>query len=258
MSYTHRALPKSYAKATGRASALAVVLLGGCTQLPPLPQAPTVLSTPNVALISNPPYRIRVGDELAIKMPLNPELNETVGVLPDGTISTAVVHRQVVAGWTLQQLDAALKRDYGSILKNPEVSVVVTKSASVPVYILGEVERPGKYDFHGSTPRLAQAIAVAGGLKLSADRNHIFILRHLSNDDQKFFATKFSALKSGRDPNANVPLRYDDEIFVPRTGIARVYGYFHQYIQQFVSTSASVNYDINANGLNNNSNGLTH
>lgn len=226
---------------------LGATLLGGCAQLPPMPQAPGVLPAVQSSkpVVAPPPYVINVGDELAIKMPLNPELNETVKVLPDGSFSTSVVQRQMVAGMTLKQLDLVLWHDYLKVLKNPIISAIVVKSAPTPVYILGQVVRPGRYDFSGAAPRLAQVIAVAGGLKLGADASDIFVLRQAPDGQQQFFATDFADLASGRDPAANVPLARSDEIFVPRTGIARTYGYFHQYFQQFISTNASVDYQVN-------------
>ncbi|MGC9269502.1 polysaccharide biosynthesis/export family protein [Acidiphilium sp.] len=238
------------ARSIRRASMIALASLGGCAQLPPMPQAPAVLpaAAPIASAMIAPPYRIAVGDQLAIRLPIDAELDETATVLPDGSISTSVVTRQLAAGLTLPQLDAALQRDYRKVLKHPIISVVVAKSAPEPVYILGAVDHPGVYQFDGAIPRLAQAIAVAGGLKPGANPDDIFILRHLPNGTQQFFGTKFAALQSGRDPAANVPLERADEIFVPRTAIARAYGYYNQYFQQFIATSASVNYQVNSNG----------
>lgn len=231
----------------GRMGMTAAALLGGCAQLPPMPQAPAHLLQPASAA-ATPPYRIRIGDKLAIKMPLNPELDQPVTVLPDGSISTNGVRRQEAAGMTVPDLDAALQQDYTKLLNNPLVYVAVTKSAPIPVYIIGAIERPGRYEFDGAVPRLAQAIAVAGGLKLGANPSEIFILRHLPDGKEQFFATRFADLRRGRDPEANVPLAASDEIFVPRTPISRAYGYFNQYIQQFVFTSANVNYQVNSSG----------
>ncbi|MCW8308608.1 polysaccharide export protein [Acidiphilium sp. PA] len=226
-----------------------VALLGGCTQLPPLQPAPATLPVAaSTTLAAAQPYRIAIGDELAIRLPLDPELSESVRVLPDGSISTSVVQRQVAAGLTLPQLDTALVQDYEQILKKPVISVIVIKSAPTTVYVLGYVEKPGVYSFEGSAPRLAQAIAAAGGLKLGANPDQIYILRHLPNGSQQFFGTKFADLQSARDPAANVPLAASDEVFVPRSAIARAYGYFNQYFQQFIATSASVNYQVNSNG----------
>lgn len=232
-----------------RIGILGVALLGGCTQLPPLQPAPTVLQAGSaVTPPTSQPYRIAVGDVLSIRLPLDAELNETATVLPDGSISTSVVQRQMAAGLTLPQLDTALWHDYTKVLKNPVISAIVIKSAPTVVYVLGYVEKPGVYSFEGPVPRLAQAIAAAGGLKLGANPDQIYILRHLPDGKQQFFGTNFAALQSARDPAANVPLATSDEIFVPRTAIARVYGYFNQYFQQFIATSASVNYQVNSNG----------
>jgi protein involved in polysaccharide export with SLBB domain len=232
-----------------RIGVLGVVLLGGCSQLPPLQPAPTMLEAGSTVTPPTPqPYRVAVGDELSIRLPLNDELNETATVLSDGSISTSVVKRQMAAGMTLPQLDTALLQDYTAILTNPLISATVVKSAPTTIYVLGYVEKPGVYSFEGPVPRLAQAIAAAGGLKLGANPDQIYILRQQPGSAQQFFGTNFAALQSGRDPAANVPLATSDEIFVPRTAIARAYGYFNQYFQQFIATSASVNYQVNSSG----------
>ena len=58
--------------------------------LPPAPATPD----PGAGYSSNlQPYRIQVGDVLAVRLMLNPELNEEVTVRPDGHISTTVARR---------------------------------------------------------------------------------------------------------------------------------------------------------------------
>ena len=79
--------------------------------LPPAPPAPP----PDTGLVSSPaPYRIQVGDVLGVRLLLNPELNEEVTVRPDGHISTTVVKDELAYGRTVQDVTAALVRDYSA------------------------------------------------------------------------------------------------------------------------------------------------
>ena len=67
---------------------------------------------------SLPPYRIQIGDVLAIRLLQNPELDEEVVVRPDGDISTTVVQNVRAYGLTVPELDAELRRDYARYLRD--------------------------------------------------------------------------------------------------------------------------------------------
>src|SRR5579875_1720277 len=61
-----------------------VAALAACSTVPNLPPAPLV-PQPTAGYVTNlPPYRIQIGDVLAVRLLLNPELNEDVTVRPDG------------------------------------------------------------------------------------------------------------------------------------------------------------------------------
>lgn len=64
------------------------------------------------------PYRIQIGDVLAIRLLQNPELDEEVMVRPDGNISTTVVQNVRAYGLTVPELDAELRRDYAQYLRD--------------------------------------------------------------------------------------------------------------------------------------------
>src|SRR4051812_29443026 len=113
--------------------------LASCTStagMPPAPPAPA----PRISRLSQPePYRLQVGDILAVRLMLNPELNEEVTVRPDGRISTTVALDEVAYGRTIPELDHSLDRAYSKHLKDPRVSVVVKSFAPTRIYVGGEV-----------------------------------------------------------------------------------------------------------------------
>jgi polysaccharide export outer membrane protein len=216
--------------------------------LPPAPLEPA--ASPLSANL--PPYRIQVGDVLEVRLMLNPELNEEVTVRPDGHVSTTAVPDAVAYGKTPVELADALRKVYARDLQNPRLSVVVKSFAPTRVYVAGEVTTPGEFITVGPTLTLSQAIARAGGTKLSSDDTSVFIIRRGPSDKPEFLSTKWKALRQARDSDADVRLAPYDVVYVPKLGIAEVYQFYNQYIGQFANPSFGFSYTLNpVAGVNN-------
>jgi polysaccharide export outer membrane protein len=231
----------------GRAAAVALVsalALAACSTVPTLPPVPpepdVITSTANL-----PPYRIQVGDVLEVRLLLNPELNEEVTVRPDGHISTTVVPDAVALGRTPTDLADSLRGIYGHELTNPRLSVVVRSFAPTRVYVAGEVNTPGEFVTVGPTLTLSQAIARAGGTRLSSDDTSVFVIRRGPGDKPQFLSAKWKAVRQGSDPTADVRLAPYDVVYVPKLGIAEVYQFYNQYIGQFANPSFGFSYLLN-------------
>ncbi|MBN8875334.1 MAG: polysaccharide biosynthesis/export family protein [Rhodospirillales bacterium] len=224
----------------------ALAVLAACSTVPGnLPEAPLVPVQASGPVEPLPPYRIQVGDVLEIRLLLNPELNEEVTVRPDGHISTTVVPDEVAYGRTIEELATSLRRGYSHDLQNPRVSVVVKSFAPTRVYVGGEVNTPGEFITVGPTLTLSQALARAGGSKLSSDDSRIFIIRRGAGDRPQFLSTRYQDVMHGNDPAADVRLAPYDVVYVPKSGIAEVYKWYNQYIQQFANPSFGFSYLVN-------------
>ena len=223
----------------------AVTLMAACTSTSNMPLAPPE-PEPTAGYITNlPAYRLQVGDVLDIRLMLNPELNEEVAVRPDGHISTTVVPDELAYGRTVPELTAALRQDYSKDLRNPRISVVVKSFAPTRIYVGGEVNNPGEFINVGPTLTLAQALARAGGQKVRGDTHAVFIIRRGPNDVPEFLATNYDSVIHGKDPLSDVRLAPYDVVYVPKTGIAEVFDFFNQYVQQFVPVSWGFSYLVN-------------
>ncbi len=220
------------------------IALAACSPVPSLPQAPSEPLALDAAYLT-PAYRIQVADVLDIRLLLNPELNEAVTVRPDGHISTTIAPDVVAAGRTVPELDGVLKDIYAKDLRRPRVSVIVKTFAPNHVFVAGEVVTPGEQITNGPPSTLSQAIARAGGTKLSSDEANVFIVRRASNDHADLLATRYAELRHGRDPSADVRLAPYDVVFVPKSGIAEVYKLYNQYIQQFANPNFSFTFLLN-------------
>jgi polysaccharide biosynthesis/export protein len=222
----------------------ATAVVAACTSTSNLPPAPPV-PVETTSTVPLPPYRIQVGDVLEVKLLLNPELNEEVIVRPDGHISTTVIPDEQAVGRTPGELAGLLRRGYSRDLRNPRVSVVVKAFAPTRIYVGGEVVAPGEFINVGPALTLSQAIARAGGTKLSSDDASIFIIRRGANDAPQLLSTKYGAVKGAVDPVADVRLAPYDVVYVPKSGIAEVYKWYNQYIEQFAHPSFGFSYILN-------------
>jgi len=189
-----------------RASAEAGIVMGGmaalaaCSPVPTLPPAPLEPGPMAVSAAALPPYHIQVGDVLEVRLLLNPELNEEVTVRPDGHISTTAVPDILAYGRTPADLASSLRADYAHDLQNPRVSVVVKSFAPTRVYVGGEVNTPGEFITVGPTLTLSQALARAGGTKLSSDDTSMFVIRRGSADKPEFLSARWKDVRQGRYP----------------------------------------------------------
>ena len=223
------------------AGAFAVTACSTVPTMPPAPMEPAAATyTANL-----PAYRIQVGDVLDVRLMLNPELNEEVTVRPDGHISTTAVPDALAYGRTPAELAADLRSVYAKDLQNPRVSVEVKSFAPTRVYVAGEVVTPGEFITVGPTLTLSQAIARAGGTKLSSDDSSVFIIRRGASDKPEFLSVKWKALRQGHDPMADVRLAPYDVGYVPKLGVAEVYQFYNQYIGQFANPSFGFSYLVN-------------
>ena len=223
---------------------LAACSTAATSSMQPAPLTPPMSMATHRAVAAPPPYRIQVGDILAIRLMLNPELDEEVTVRPDGRISTTVAHDELAAGRTVPDLDASLNRDYVKQLQNPHVAVVVKSFAPARIYVGGEVATPGEFVNVGPSLTVSQALTRAGGAKFSGDDNAVFIIRRGTDDTPEFLSVRYGDIVSGRNPMADVRLAPYDVVYVPRTGVAEVYKFFNQYVQQFVPVSWGFSYSL--------------
>jgi polysaccharide export outer membrane protein len=152
-------------------------------------------------------------DVLDIVVWKNDDLSQkAVVVRPDGKISMPLIGEVVAGGLTADQLASQIASRLKEFKERPAVTVSVKEVNSYYVYVLGEVNKPGKYQLK-SHATVLQAVAVANGFTVYAAKNKMKVLRHVQGED-------------GKTREIRIPARYDDLIsgsgeigdFVLKTG----------------------------------------
>lgn len=129
-------------------------------------------------------YRLVANDTVRVTVFNENNLSGYYTVTPLGKIALPLAGDVQAAGLTVPELQASvtdtLKRGY---VNNPHVVVEATSLA--PYYILGEVNKPGKY---ACPPNISvlDAVATAEGFTYRADTSAIFI-KHSNDPSEKLY-----------------------------------------------------------------------
>ena len=127
-------------------------------------------------------YKIMPLDRLSVVIYQYPELTPTEmnekGILVDskGYISLPLIHKVKVAGYTQSGAARMIESRYKKYLTDPALNIEVLNKRA---YVLGEVNKPGPVTLENEYMTILQAIAHAGDLTDSAQRNEIYVV---SND----------------------------------------------------------------------------
>jgi polysaccharide export outer membrane protein len=148
----------------------ASLTLVGCTANAPAPK-----SFEQAAL---QPYRLDSGDRLRVSVFEQPGLTNTYTVDQAGYIAFPLIGQVAARGQTMPALEGAiaakLKQGY---LRDPDVTIEVDRYR--PVFVMGEVGRPGQYSYvPGMTAQ--NAVAIAGGFTSRGNRSDIDLTRKIN------------------------------------------------------------------------------
>jgi polysaccharide export outer membrane protein len=89
------------------------------------------------------------------------------------------------------------------------------------VYVFGEVEAPGAYDYTGAEMRLFDAISEAGGTTIYASQRNTKVVRGDPTRPEVISADLKSLVERG-DQSQNVLLTTGDLVYVPRSGFGEI------------------------------------
>jgi polysaccharide export outer membrane protein len=198
----------------------------------PAPNSPALNSD-----VPRQPYILGADDQLTVQVL---DLDEIKGERPvrvdsQGNIHLPILGRVHVAGLTLEQTEAELRKRLEVVLVDPEVTVSVAEFRSHPVSVLGSVKTPGVIQLNGPKT-LSEVLSLSGGANPDAG-NTIIITRRkdagplplpdaaLDANGQFYIGhVNLKSLLEARDPRDNIAIESGDVITVPKGELVYVLG----------------------------------
>ena len=158
-------------------------------------------------------YVIGPGDVLDISVWKEQALTKLVTVLPDGKISFPLVGAIRAGGKTLDQLSKELENKLSRYVPDLNLSVLVHQVNSMMVYVIGKVNKPGRFILNSNID-VMQALAMAGGLNPFAEEGNVKIFRK-TIDGKKIIDFDYDDVANGKKMEQNIMLKRGDVIVVP-------------------------------------------
>jgi polysaccharide export outer membrane protein len=167
-------------------------------------------------------YRIGRQDLLDVRVFDLEELNQTVRVSDDGSITLPLLGRLAVAGLTKGELEALIARLLEErFVRDPQVTIFVKEYESRKVAVSGAVRNPNTYEMLGDKT-LLEMISLAGGLEGDLGRE-IIIFRAGTDGVTDRVAIDLEGLIYRADPSLNMTVRPGDIIYVPEVERVRLF-----------------------------------
>lgn len=157
-----------YRSVIGAAMAL-TLLASACTtqSAPPLPPQ-------QVGAIADV-YRLGLGDKVRVAVYGEQALSGEFQVAGNGVVTLPLIGDVPAVGRSAHELEAALIARYSAgFLRDPKIAVEIYDFR--PYFVLGEVQKPGRYPSTEASTVLG-AIATAGGFTYRANTKRVFLRR---------------------------------------------------------------------------------
>ncbi len=231
---------------------LGISLLGACSttraRTDGVGGMPAAALLPPEPAVPGPDYRIRAGDELHVRFLHQPENNEQLPVRPDGRITLGVTGQIDAVGLTPTELEQVIVEKSSHRLRDPEVSVVVTKVGEQRVFVGGEVARPGVVLLQsGMTP--LQAVMQSGGFRPTAKPDSVVLIT--PGQDGKFSASRINLEQVLQDGvPERVRLRPDEIVFVPKSWVGNMNEVVDLYVRGLIPALPRVGVGYSLSGNN--------
>lgn len=167
-------------------------------------------------------YRIGRQDLLEVSVFDVEQLDQTVRVADDGSISMPLLGRLDVEGLTKSDLERKIAGMLEErFVRNPQVTVFIREYESKKVAVSGAVKKPGSYEMLGRKT-LLEMLSMAGGLDRDLGKE-IIIFRKTGDNQARRIPVSLQRLVYQADPALNLVVEPGDIIYVPTVEKVRIF-----------------------------------
>ncbi|GAB6037501.1 hypothetical protein JCM15519_20600 [Fundidesulfovibrio butyratiphilus] len=170
-----------------------------------------------------------------------------VMVNTSGDIVLPVLGSQKVAGLTLEDARAAIRRSLQQFSVNPvEVNLTLLSSTHRTVFVSGQVRSPGSFPLTTGLTSL-KAIMAAGGVTTEGSLDEVVIIHRDAVGDVTIYKTNLSEVINKSAGRQDISLAPQDIVFVPKTRVAQANQFIDQYVTRMLPFTRSISYSYNRN-----------
>ncbi|MHB8416879.1 MAG: polysaccharide biosynthesis/export family protein [Myxococcales bacterium] len=187
-------------------------LAAGCRHAAAVP-SPVSRPLP-VALAPVAATTLGAGDVFEVRIFQEPDLSGAYRLSSGGTINFPLCGTVHLGGLSTEAAAHALAGCLANgYLRSPQVSIFVKEYNSKKIFVFGEVQKPGTFQYEDGM-NIVQAITLAGGFTTHAAENTTSVTRSFEGTERR---VKVAVEDIGLGRAENFQLRPGDIIFVPES-----------------------------------------
>lgn len=167
-------------------------------------------------------YTLGPDDVIMIEVRRHPEFSGEYTVNSEGKIEYKFVGDITVDGLTKNQLREKLTGILSEFVVGPEIDVRIMQYLSKVFYVVGEVNRPGKFYMKGNSITVREALVQAGLLNQAAAPRKCRLITPDRKGRNKYVNVNAYELLYAGDLSCNLDMKPGDVLYVPATVMAKV------------------------------------
>ena len=162
-------------------------------------------------------YVLQAGDLVDIKVFMETDMDRTLRVSANGTVTFPLVGNVQIGGCSVSQAENVLAEKLKTYIKDPQVSMLIKEYANKMVYVLGQIKKPSAIPIPPEkTITVLEAITSVGGFTDIANMSKVKILR-MDNGKQKSIDVDVNAITKQGNKSLDITLMPGDVVFVPQS-----------------------------------------
>jgi polysaccharide export outer membrane protein len=190
---------------------------GGVPPVPRENQAALAQRAPAITKPASNAYRLCGNDLVQIRVFQEDELETSVRIAKDGSITFPMIGSVCIGGKTLTEACLVVETALRTFCKTPQVVIRIVEYNKRRFTVLGQVNRPGTFEMPDEGPlSLLEAIGMAGGYSRIANPSKVTLKRTSPDGSEQIF--RLDAKRMARESSiAPFLLKTGDTIVVEET-----------------------------------------
>jgi polysaccharide export outer membrane protein len=180
------------------------------------------VQTPPLTMAEASKYTLGPDDIIEIDVRRHPEFSGKYTVTAEGKIEYKFVGDIIVNGLTKAQLQERLATLLAEYIIEPDVNVQILAYLSKVYYVVGEVNRPGKFYMKGNTITVREALIEAGLPNQAAAMRKCRLITPDDKVKNKYVYVNVYELLYGGDLKCNLDMKPGDVLYGPSTIVAKI------------------------------------
>ncbi|MBF0571974.1 MAG: polysaccharide export protein [Candidatus Omnitrophica bacterium] len=168
-------------------------------------------------------YTLGPDDEIKVTVQQHPEISGTYTVNLEGKIQMEMVGDIKVSGLTKRELGEKIAKLISGYVDSPDVNVTIMDYRSKVYYVIGEVDKPGKYYMKSESITVREAVVEAGLPTLQAAMRKSRLITPAKEGKSITKNVDLFAVLYGGDLDKNIEMYPGDFLYVPSTVMTKIF-----------------------------------